>query len=383
MRIATILKVIKSIQNGAANKKEVQKKAGLSWGACSEAFTRLAEKEIIIQIDEKVLGSSGRGRKSSVYKFNSEKFLLAGIEIKKDEIGITLTDLSKNIIAESLIQQDKEINNDNILKFISDCFREFLSDNDLTISSIIGLSVSLTGGVDKKNMRWLFTPRSNKIKDVDLKQLHNYLPELGYITIEHDTDAQASSIVEQNSWQENNYVFAHFGEGVGISIFNHETVRGYRGFAGELGHIPYPDSSDNRICSCGKINCIETFLSQKSILTYINNQFGENYKQLQDIEKTILQDKTLLKYITDVLVFSLVIAINTIDPKSLLLGGNSIDPFIPYIKEDVEKLIKEKSWMAGPEKILWYEAKKINAAYGATINSLEETVINYIAEHFI
>ena len=54
----------------------------------------------------------------------------------------------------------------------------------------------------------------------------------------------------------------NWGVGLGI-ILKGELFRGHNGFAGEFSHIPL--FSNNKMCSCGKTNCLETETSLLAI----------------------------------------------------------------------------------------------------------------------
>jgi glucokinase len=61
-----------------------------------------------------------------------------------------------------------------------------------------------------------------------------------------------------------NFIYITLGTGVGSStIVNGKIVTGHYGMAGELGHTKiYPS---NRMCSCGKRGCLETYVSANGI----------------------------------------------------------------------------------------------------------------------
>ncbi|HET7897421.1 MAG TPA: ROK family protein [Flavisolibacter sp.] len=59
----------------------------------------------------------------------------------------------------------------------------------------------------------------------------------------------------------------NFGWGVGLGlILNKQLFRGHNGFAGEFSHIPL--FQNNKLCSCGKIGCLET---ESSLMVIIEN----------------------------------------------------------------------------------------------------------------
>ena len=49
---------------------------------------------------------------------------------------------------------------------------------------------------------------------------------------------------------------------------------GHRGFAGEIGHLPYSEMEEELNCSCGNKNCFEIVLNSERIIKYINDKFG-------------------------------------------------------------------------------------------------------------
>ena len=84
----------------------------------------------------------------------------------------------------------------------------------------------------------------------DFSTVFKLLPNIKYHHIEHDIHAQASSVLRSKKWNDKNYVFIHLGKGVSLSIFNNGIFLGHRGFAGEIGFIPYEfpgSSSQNKI----------------------------------------------------------------------------------------------------------------------------------------
>ena len=56
---------------------------------------------------------------------------------------------------------------------------------------------------------------------------------------------------------EKNALVVNIGWGVGLGlILNGELFRGHEGFAGEFSHIPF--FQNGKLCSCGKMGCLET-----------------------------------------------------------------------------------------------------------------------------
>ncbi len=85
------------------------------------------------------------------------------------------------------------------------------------------------------------------------------------IKIINDADAAAlGELYFGFGRQLNNFIHITLGTGLGSSfIVNKRLVSGRNGFAGEFGHTKV--ESGNRLCSCGKRGCLETYVSANGI----------------------------------------------------------------------------------------------------------------------
>ena len=121
------------------------------------------------------------------------------------------------------------------------------------------------------------------------------------------------------------------GTGVGGGIVvNGRLLQGRNGIAGEWGHTPIPylrngDSLESRLedrsCYCGRMNCIETFLSGPGLAATHLALWGES-RDGQDIAAAIDSNsmRTVELYCRQ-LARSLAQIVNIIDPDIIVLGG--------------------------------------------------------------
>lgn len=132
------------------------------------------------------------------------------------------------------------------------------------------------------------------------------------------------------------------GSGVGGGIVvDGAVLNGRQGIAGEWGHIPLDASGGP--CYCGKIGCVETVISGKSLERYYNEQTGRTrlLKEIVDDYKSgkdAMADKTIQRLIT---YFGKGIAtiINVLDPDAIVIGGGVGNIDLLY-KEGVEEARK-------------------------------------------
>jgi len=356
MRISTIGKVIKVLQTGAASKSEILKCTQLSWGSCSSIINMLNERGILIK--EKEGENSGRGRKTFTYSFSSKENLLFGMEIRAKEILCSIINFGKQEIYRQTYPTREAVAVNNLSGYVSKAFINALVESAVKPEQVLGISFAVAGGVDVKNLRWVYTPRIRGINNLDFRALVRILPEISYLHVEHDIHAQAASVINSRSWDDDNYVFLHIGRGISMSIYNNGLFLGHRGFSGEIGHIPVPG------CEMEEVKNVESAISVKGILDFINKHFNLNLTDLSDLPPEIINHEELIAHILKVLEYVLIVATNIIDPKTIIVGGPSLEPFYDIIRKRIEETIRYKTWVGGPENIKWYRNDDMFGAYG-------------------
>ena len=119
------------------------------------------------------------------------------------------------------------------------------------------------------------------------------------------------------------------GTGVGGGlVIDRKLLVGHNGIAGEWGHNAVPFAIDPdmppRPCFCGKVNCIETFLSGGALA---KDHLARTGKTFQAEEIATLSAKGdaeaahSLAIYTDRLAQALAAVINVVDPDAIVLGG--------------------------------------------------------------
>jgi len=383
MRSITLMKVIKTIREGAKSKNEIREKTGLSWGSCSETISLLTKNKMLtpIQMDDKK-GSKG-GRRTTSYKFANDVNLLIGMEIKANSIICSLANLGTEELNSKKYELTEKFRRINIFNIILSVFNKFLNECGLKEENILGLSISLTGAVDLTSNRLIYSPRYKDIVDIDFDQFRHLVPSVRYFTVEHDINAQASSTILNNGWTEKNYAFLHFGEGVGMTIYNEGLYTGAKGFAGEIGHLPHRLEKINKTCTCGRKNCYETILSTSGIFDLIKEKFGSKAANFEKLEPSVLTNPLLLEMISKAISDIIIMVSNILNPGAVYLGGEAIEPFIGPIRSRIEEKVKNEAWLGGPGVIKWFSSKDINCAYGTIMNSNNIVIEQYIADNLI
>ncbi len=123
-----------------------------------------------------------------------------------------------------------------------------------------GLGICSPGPVDHETGTLLDPPNLAGLHNAPLRDLLQQT--LGIpVALEHDAKAAALGEYHYGIGQDaNSMVYIVVGTGVGAAIINNgELLRGQHNSAGEIGHITLDEQGEQ--CSCGRVGCVETFLS--------------------------------------------------------------------------------------------------------------------------
>ena len=144
-------------------------------------------------------------------------------------------------------------------------------------------------------------------------------------------------------------------------VINQQLISGPNAICGEWGHNPLPWPQADEIlmqCYCGKLGCIETFLSGPGFTKHAEVHFAKNkhaktqesearlfYSQLtsKDWHQRLITGDPLALQVFDIyarqLAKSLASVINIIDPEVIVLGGGMSN--IDYLYQRVPEILPE------------------------------------------
>ncbi len=132
------------------------------------------------------------------------------------------------------------------------------------------------------------------------------------------------------------------GTGVGGGVvINGRIVNGLHAIAGEWGHnpLPWPDADElpGTRCYCGKLGCIETWLSGPGIASHFGDGGVETAEIVRRAETGDAVAEAHMQRVEDRLARALATIINVIDPEVIVLGGGVSN--IARLYDNVPKLL--------------------------------------------
>lgn len=113
------------------------------------------------------------------------------------------------------------------------------------------------------------------------------------------------------------------GTGGGV-VIDKKVLTGVNSIGGEWGHNPMPGAVEQRVCYCGRLNCIETYLCGGGLANSYIVAGGETINAV-DIAKRAVAGEVLAETVLDNYCHQLARAlsgvINLLDPAAIVLGG--------------------------------------------------------------
>ncbi|MDI3546087.1 MAG: glucokinase [Rikenellaceae bacterium] len=204
-----------------------------------------------------------------------------------------------------------------------------------------------------------FAPNLNWGENIPIANIFGEIFQLPAILT---NDANAAAIGEKffgAAKEMKDFVVLTIGTGLGSGIFaNGNIIHGKNSYAGELGHTTIAES--NRKCSCGRIGCLETYVSSRGILQTYKEKCASNDREIVPNEMTTKEIYNLAlrgdeiaietyKTTGEVLGRSLANLILILDPEAIFLFGgiaNAHPILIPTITEVINNnvllLFKDK-----------------------------------------
>ena len=324
MRRANLALVLGTVARlGTASRAHLSDSTGLTRAAVGSLVGELIDAGLV---RERGVSLDGRvGRPSTALTVSDRGPCGLGLEIGVDHLGACVVDLRHEVrvqIRRPAPGRGRE--QQETLGSLAELAREALAEAAGDGLEPAGLAIAVPGLVAKAgivahapNLGW---------HGVDVAaELRPLLPEpLRGLPVEVDNEANLGALAElwggAVGWD-----FVHVSAGAGIGgalIADGKLLRGRRGFAGELGHMPvHPDGP---ACTCGSHGCLEQYAGEEALLrkSGLHDAPGDRISLLAAAAAAGRTE--VLGALEDAgraLGITLAGAVNLVDPEKVVLGG--------------------------------------------------------------
>ncbi|AZO93756.1 allose kinase [Halocella sp. SP3-1] len=259
----------------------------------------------------------------------TEKVVL-GIDIGGTNLRLALVDNNYKT-HDMFITNIADYKNKNFKKWLINTINDYIENSSKEVAAI---GVGVPGIVDRDQI--ISCPNITELENSKLKEtLYNQFN----IPIVIEKDVNLIMLAEQKLLNRTaqNIVGFFIGTGFGCSIIiNGRLYKGFRGFAGELGHIPLKGKS--KPCNCGSKGCLEMYAAGKALekIASNNNITIENFF-------IDMKGKSEVEEFLDNLAIGIVTSVNLLDPELIIIDGGVIRMKgfpLKYLKELIKQRLR-------------------------------------------
>lgn len=229
---------------------------------------RMAEDLIgrgILQEREKE-GGSQVGRPPKLLSLKEDCLLCAAMALDRDMLQLGLVDPRGQIHAYTSVPlPEGPLEPERVTPWMADHLSRFLEEHrDLSPLGTVGIIVP--GILDVRKGEMVFAANLHWDHVPLLPVLRERMPEYDFV-FENDVKSAALAEYQFGGLQDcRNLVVLSVGSGIGAAVIvEGHLYRGKGNMAGEIGHITINPAG--RVCACGKVGCLQTYLSPGTLLT--------------------------------------------------------------------------------------------------------------------
>lgn len=332
MRRRNLSRVMHAVAaHGPLSRAAVATRIGLTRAAVSTLVDELIRAGLLDELGPERPGKVGRPGSALAVSGSGPAGI--GAEVGVDHLAVCAVDLRGEVRARAVRQGDNRGRAPQpVIKELVALVRQVSEEARQAGLRPAGLALAVPGLVARGTGVTVRAPNLGW-QDVDLTAL---LP--GTLPLAVDNEANFGALAELWLGDEAPQDFLHVSAEIGIGaalVVDGRLLRGTRGFAGELGHVPvWPDGPP---CPCGGRGCLEQYAGEEAVWRAAGLDPGTDRVGLL-AERAANGDenvRTALRGAGAALGIALTGAVNLLDPHSVVLGG-ALSRLAPWLLPSLE-----------------------------------------------
>jgi predicted NBD/HSP70 family sugar kinase len=245
-------------EHGALSRAQLAVRSGLSKATVSSLVTDLETRGLV---HDAGISAGGQGRPGQLVDLRPDSVCGVGLDVHVGHVGALVTDLGGDVLFQRRTLADVPvIGPERALDLVAELATDAMSG----LKNAVGVTVSVPGLVDTAAGTVPFSPRL-RWRDVAVADGLAARTGLGLdqIVVENDANLGAMAEMATSDVADLVYLTGDFGIGGGV-IAGGRLIRGFGGFAGEIGHMAMDPLGP--YCSCGRRGCWETQVGLGALL---------------------------------------------------------------------------------------------------------------------
>ncbi|MGJ9423387.1 ROK family protein [Aeromicrobium sp. CF3.5] len=329
--------------DGPATRTELARRTGLA-KATIGAIVGSLERDDLVEDTDPVTDAGplpvGRGRPGRPVTLTGRTVVGLGVEVNVDYVSVVRMDLSGEVREHETVA----VLGHAPLDVIEQLVRHHAAQVQAAGHRLAGVTAAVPGLVaaDAATVRW--APNLHW-RDLDLAAvLRKAAGDDVVCTI--DNDANCAALAESRHGAATGaanalYLTGTVGIGAGI-LHDGDLLRGAAGFAGEVGHLPFGDSTVT--CACGRVGCWETHIGLRAMLAAVNmHEEHTPWESAVAVAQQAGSDQAVragLAVVGTRLGRGVAALASIVDPDVVVLGGYFV-PIAPWLLPTAEQALED------------------------------------------
>jgi len=294
-------------------------------------LTELIDEDFVLETG---YATSTGGRRPQMYSLREDVMYTVSVAMDQFVTRIAIMDMQNTPVIKVEKFELALYNNSSSLSTLAEKIHTYIKESGIDANKIIGIGIGMPGFVDVlKGINYSFL-------DAENQSINQYITSKTGFPVFIDNDSRLIALAELSFGRlsdKKNAMVINIGWGVGLGlVVNGELFRGQNGFAGEFSHIPL--FSNNKLCSCGKMGCLETEASLFAViekakeglksghLSHIKELPEKDYEQACEIIIAAAKkgDKFAIEILSDAgysIGRGLAVLIHLLNPEIIILSG--------------------------------------------------------------
>jgi predicted NBD/HSP70 family sugar kinase len=195
------------------------------------------------------------GRRPQMYALKPNLLYMVSVAMDQMITRIAILDMRNNYVGKVKSIELALNDNPDALQQLTQNLIAFIDASGIPKDKIVGIGIGMPGFVDiEKGLNYSF------LKVAEGESITSTIESLLGIPVLIDNDSSLIALAELklgSARNKQNVMVINISWGIGLGMILKGTLfNGHNGFAGEFSHIPI--FSNNKMCSCGKMGCLET-----------------------------------------------------------------------------------------------------------------------------
>ncbi|WP_369227286.1 ROK family protein [Streptomyces sp. R39] len=339
MRRRNLARVMHAVSaEGSLSRAAVASRIGLTRAAVSTLVDELIRWGLLEELGPE--RPSRVGRPGSALAVSGQGPAGVGAEVGVDHLAVCVVDLRGEVRARAVRHGTNRGRDPRpVLAELTGLVGRVVADAERDGLWPAGLAVAVPGLVARDGHTVVHAPNLDW-HDTDLGAL---LPPGLPLTV--DNEANFGALAELWLGDATPRDFLHVSAEIGIGaavVVDGQLLRGKRGFAGELGHVPV--RPDGPRCACGGRGCLEQYAGEEAVLRAAGLESRDDAAGLL-AQRAGADDEDVRRALRDAgtaLGIALTGAVNLLDPESVVLGG-ALAGFAPWLLPALEAELADRT----------------------------------------